>query len=415
MQTATTTYYWSSMPLLRLLVSLLLFIAFSYSQPSFALNTIEEYLNCSRVTTFSCGDDVETEIKYPFRTNDQPEYCGRPDYNLTCSGDDHKTLSFKIGGKTYRVRKSIDYEAKILDLIDADLFAAVTSNSCPEEISNTTGLESSFLTYLNNDINLTFFLRCNSSFSLPGINLWLSPITYCSNDFFGQTSFFTLHREAITLDVSHYCSSIVSVPVYNQFNPDDFITGGKTFFDALKVGFGLTWTVGQSWCGECTKDGGLCGNNVSHPNEPACLCPPGTTNTGPSCTRSTNDPLDSGLLVGLLPRMSLPFNPVPVFSRSSSSTPRTRRPMAVLSRSAEIAALKERIDELERSKRSREHPWRTLEGGDGEREEILEIEIMARGGGKANYVEKKEIREDLGEYSGDFTGARAHGLHSLGA
>ncbi|KAJ0983988.1 hypothetical protein J5N97_002344 [Dioscorea zingiberensis] len=77
--------------------------------------------------------------------------------------------------------------------------------------------------------------------------------------------------------------------------------------------------------------------------------------------------------------------------------------MALLSRSSEIAALKERIDELERSEADLRASVETLQREVSEREEILEI--MARGEEGNEFVEKEEIREDLGEYSGDFTGA----------
>ncbi|KAJ0961963.1 hypothetical protein J5N97_029791 [Dioscorea zingiberensis] len=77
--------------------------------------------------------------------------------------------------------------------------------------------------------------------------------------------------------------------------------------------------------------------------------------------------------------------------------------MAVLSRSAEIAAFKERIDELERSEADLRASVETLQREVSEREEILEI--MVRGEEGNEFVEKEEIREDLEEYSGDFTGA----------
>ncbi|KAJ0970898.1 hypothetical protein J5N97_018857 [Dioscorea zingiberensis] len=73
--------------------------------------------------------------------------------------------------------------------------------------------------------------------------------------------------------------------------------------------------------------------------------------------------------------------------------------------SAEIAALKERIDELERSEADLRASVETLQREVSEREEILEF--MARGAEGNEFVEKEEIREDLGEYSGDFTGATA--------
>ncbi|XP_039121151.1 uncharacterized protein LOC120257919 [Dioscorea cayenensis subsp. rotundata] len=73
--------------------------------------------------------------------------------------------------------------------------------------------------------------------------------------------------------------------------------------------------------------------------------------------------------------------------------------------SSEIAALKERVDELERSEADLRVSVETLQREVSEREEMLEF--MARGAEGDDFVEKEEIREELGEYSGDFTGASA--------
>ncbi|KAJ0961774.1 hypothetical protein J5N97_029602 [Dioscorea zingiberensis] len=124
--------------------------------------------------------------------------------------------------------------------------------------------------------------------------------------------------------------------------------------------------------------------------------PPPLQSGIPSSSRSSCGSSPS-YVISLQPRarvLSLKlFHPEDQLRQLLLTVPRTRRPMALLSRSSEIAALKERIDELERS----EADLRASV------EEILEI--MARGEEGNEFVEKEEIREDLGEYSGDFTGA----------
>ena len=273
----TPTFHWGS--LLGLLFPLLLF-SFSFAQPSLPPNTAELYLEC-QPTKFICGD-VHTEIKFPFRTKGQPEDCGHPGYDLTCDGDEYKTLSMNIGGKQYHVMEGIKYDSKVLHLIDADLSAVTTTSSCPEKITNTTSLESSFLAYVNNDTNLALYLNCSfSTFPTPN-KLFLIPCT-SSPDFFGQYSFFTLEKEHIELPENEHCSSTVLLPVYDIFSLDEFISRAKTFSDVLKVGFGVTWTAGGSWCGECTNSGGICGNNATNSGSPACFCPVGTTNVGNTC------------------------------------------------------------------------------------------------------------------------------------
>ncbi|KAM0944352.1 putative glycerophosphodiester phosphodiesterase, protein kinase RLK-Pelle-LRK10L-2 family [Dioscorea sansibarensis] len=290
----TPTFHWGS--LFGLLFPLLLF-SFSFAQPSLPPNTTELYLEC-HPTNFICGD-VRTEIKFPFRTKDQLEYCGHPGYDLTCDDDEYKIPSMNIGGKQYHVMETINYDSQVLHLIDADLSAVTTTSSCPEKITNTTSLESSsFLAYVDNDANLTLYLNCSfSTFPTPNK---LFPIACTSSpDFFGQNSFFTLGKEPIGLPENEHCDSTVLLPVYDKFSPEDFISRGKTFSDVLKVGFGVTWTAGGSWCGECTNSGGICGNNAINSGSRACFCPVGTTNVGITCgtTGRTNKKL---ILIGVV-------------------------------------------------------------------------------------------------------------------
>ncbi|KAH7682566.1 Glycerophosphodiester phosphodiesterase protein [Dioscorea alata] len=286
------TSYWAS--LLRVLFPLLLF-SFSFAQPS--PDTTELYLKC-QTTFMTCGDVVYTEIKFPFWTNDQPEDCGHPGYYLTCDPE-NKTLSMNINDKQYRVRQKIDYKNQFLDLIDADLSAAVTTaSSCPEKITNTSisSLESSYLTYVTNDINLTLYLNCSISTILTPGKLFPIPCTSSFPEFFGQNAFFTLAKEHIEFSENEQCNATVLIPVYDQFNLGDFINGTKSFSDVLKVGFGVKWTIGQGWCDDCTSSGGICGYNVTSPNSTACFCPAGYMTNGTSCfqrgtTRRTNKKL----------------------------------------------------------------------------------------------------------------------------
>ncbi|KAH7682569.1 Glycerophosphodiester phosphodiesterase protein [Dioscorea alata] len=280
----TPTFYWDS--LFGPLFPLLLF-SFSFAQPS--PDTTEQYLKCQ--TTFMTCGDVYTEIKFPFRTNDQPEDCGHPNYNLSCDYE-NKSLMMNIGDKQYHVRQNIDYDKQVLDLIDADLSAAVTTtNSCPEKITNTTSssLESSFLTYVNNDTNLTLYLNCSySTFPTPNELFPIHCTSSSPGDFFGQNAFFTLAKEHIEFPENEQCNATVLIPVYDQFNLDDFINGTKSFSDVLKAGFGVKWTIGQGWCDDCTSSSGLCGYNVTSRNSTACFCPVGAANIGTTCSHGKN-------------------------------------------------------------------------------------------------------------------------------
>lgn len=264
----------------------LLLFSYSFAQPSLALDTTEQYLECNATRMLTCGD-VHTEIKFPFWTEDRLDYCGHPGYQLTCDPE-NKTLSMNIGDKSYHVRERIDYENQSLALIDADLSAAVTTTSfCrPEKITNTTTsrLELSYLTYGDNDINVILYLNCSISTILNLNKFFPIPCTSYFPDFFGQKAFFTLAKEHIELPENEQCNATVLIPVYDQFNLGDFITGAKNFSDVMKAGFGVKWTIGQVWCDKCTKSGGLCGSNDINP---ACFCPVGMT-IGTICSHGIN-------------------------------------------------------------------------------------------------------------------------------
>ncbi|KAH7682571.1 hypothetical protein IHE45_05G130600 [Dioscorea alata] len=261
----------------------LLLFSFSFAQPS--PDTAELYLKC-QPTNFTCDHVVYNEIKFPFRTDAQPDYCGHPNYILTCD-EENKSLMMNIGDKPYHVRQNIDYDKQVLDLIDADLFSAVhLPNSCPEKITNTSisSLESSYLAYVTNDINLTLYLNCSISTILTPGKLFPIPCTSSFPEFFGQNAFFTLAKEHIEFSENEQCNATVLIPVYDQFNLGDFSSGTKNFSDVLMLGFGVKWTIGQTWCGNCTNSGGLCGYNVTSPNSPACFCPAGAMSNGTNCS-----------------------------------------------------------------------------------------------------------------------------------
>ncbi|KAJ0989190.1 hypothetical protein J5N97_007546 [Dioscorea zingiberensis] len=287
--------YWSS-PILPSLFLLLLSLSFppSFTQPT--NNTELYYDHCANSPPFPCGN-ILTDIKYPFLVPGRPEFCGHPDFFLICQrSQDEDKLLINIGDKSYHVMEKIDYQNRVLQVIDAEL-DATTSSSCPEKLSNIT-LDFSLFDYLdgNKDINLTLFLNCKKDFDfsqIPLIDL-LFPIE-CSNAYSGQYSYFTLQNMINGLwplsDLYHNCRSTVLLPVYNNaliqgmFAPDGLVNAN--FSIALRMGFGLTWNVGKGWCyDECLKSGGICGTNITD-FKPACFCPRGTAINGYSCTTHT--------------------------------------------------------------------------------------------------------------------------------
>ncbi|GLT64188.1 hypothetical protein SLA2020_366960 [Shorea laevis] len=55
-------------------------------------------------------------IRFPFRLNSQPDHCGYPGFNLSCTDTKHTVLQLPISVKL-RVRK-IDYKSQVIQLYD---------------------------------------------------------------------------------------------------------------------------------------------------------------------------------------------------------------------------------------------------------------------------------------------------------
>ncbi|KAM0944354.1 putative glycerophosphodiester phosphodiesterase, protein kinase RLK-Pelle-LRK10L-2 family [Dioscorea sansibarensis] len=282
--TQTSFCYWSS----HFLFLLLLSHSFRLSSTHPPLSA-DYYKDCANSPPFRCGN-ITPDIKYPFRTSNQPSFCGHPDpeFELRCVED---KLSIQIGGKRYYVMNQIEYEDRVLQLLDFDLLPRGPS-PCPEKISNTSDAFSPLFTYPNGnqDTFLTMFLNCSDLLSKPPFMDFLLS-TQCYNGFFGQYSYFTLlsfSKELPMNDLLGICPTTVLLPVSNvNISLDNFRHGDMSFSQALKIGFNLTWTAGKGWCDECTNTSGICGSNPSDPKANLCFCPYGTMSHGTSCTTGT--------------------------------------------------------------------------------------------------------------------------------
>jgi hypothetical protein len=64
-----------------------------------------------------CGDHGPA-IRFPFRLNSQPEHCGYPGFNLSCSDTNQTVLELPISVKLFV--KKIDYKSQVIQLYDPD-------------------------------------------------------------------------------------------------------------------------------------------------------------------------------------------------------------------------------------------------------------------------------------------------------
>ncbi|XP_039123802.1 LEAF RUST 10 DISEASE-RESISTANCE LOCUS RECEPTOR-LIKE PROTEIN KINASE-like 2.1 [Dioscorea cayenensis subsp. rotundata] len=309
--TQTSFFYWSSHFLF------LLFLSHSFrpssTHPPVPTTKPGEYLSadyynyyCANSLPLQCSNIMTDDIKYPFRTSNQPSFCGHPDpgFELTCAKG---MLSIQIGNKKYHVLKDISYGNRVLQLLDFDLLFA--GPSCPQKMSNTS-FDFSLFTYPddNQDTNLTMFLNCHDPLhDIPDpIMDFLFPTQCYNNEFFGQYSYFTLQSFGQKLPMhdllANCCDTTVLLPVSNlNFSPETFRNGIMNYFSkALKFGFNLTWTVDQGWCeDECLKTGGICGSDPNGTKANACFCPAGIFSNGTSCAGKNSMLKNKRVIIGV--------------------------------------------------------------------------------------------------------------------
>ncbi|KAK6927930.1 Wall-associated receptor kinase, C-terminal [Dillenia turbinata] len=216
------------------------------------------YSNCSQ--TFQCGSIAN--IGYPYWGQKRPDYCGRPEFELNCTGD-----------APVMTMESLQF--RILDIYNTSYTLNVTradywDTYCPSEFSNTT-IDSSFFEYTSNTQNMFLYYNCTRSLiGLAGISNQFT----CDIDNDTMTGYYTLKN--LTSDtnstVREVCGINVNIPVYqenaqaiqNNLTNDNLV-------QVLDGGFGLLWDANNSICEACRESNGQCGYNSST-NQFVCFC-----------------------------------------------------------------------------------------------------------------------------------------------
>ncbi|XP_010916448.1 LEAF RUST 10 DISEASE-RESISTANCEUS RECEPTOR-LIKE PROTEIN KINASE-like 1.2 isoform X2 [Elaeis guineensis] len=260
----------------------LLFFTFSSLLPSFADATYKQYSDCAP-TPFTCGD-LSINVSYPFLIHGRPDYCGHPDYNLTC---DDKFIMIQIDNIEYQV-KGIDYSNSLLTIVNQKY----VGQSCPKPDENTT-LDHLLFEYSDRDQNLTVFLNCNSL--IPNLH-----DIGCLSVFDHKTRLYWYYWFD-NYSLPGVCQSFVTLPM-NQTVVELLMSGGMSFDDALQEGFSVRWMVGSGWCKGCMDSGGFCGYYLD--DDRPCFCPNGLCNgtcskDGKSKTRR-NIAIGVGMGVGVM-------------------------------------------------------------------------------------------------------------------
>nr|GMD57035.1 LEAF RUST 10 DISEASE-RESISTANCE LOCUS RECEPTOR-LIKE PROTEIN KINASE-like 1.4 isoform X2 [Ipomoea batatas]GMD57037.1 LEAF RUST 10 DISEASE-RESISTANCE LOCUS RECEPTOR-LIKE PROTEIN KINASE-like 1.4 isoform X2 [Ipomoea batatas] len=163
------------------------------------------YQSCGNM--FNCG--YISDVGYPFRSYNGPEYCGHPGFELSCN---EGNTTIDIMNQTYRVLK-INQASKTMKIVREDIM----EGNCTQKFVNTT-LDNSLFEYTTAYINLTFLYGAG---------------------------------------VSENCSSRVMVPVpVVGAGYGGFVIDSTLLMKTLKEGQEIRWKMDSKACDDCTKSKG---------------------------------------------------------------------------------------------------------------------------------------------------------------
>ncbi|XP_043808703.1 LEAF RUST 10 DISEASE-RESISTANCE LOCUS RECEPTOR-LIKE PROTEIN KINASE-like 2.1 [Manihot esculenta] len=272
-------------PLFFLTLSLIFIITIVFlCPPPSVLASDAQYQNCS--TTFRCGNI--TNIGYPFWGSNRPDYCGNPNFWLTCTD---QAAEITIKNLTYQVLE-IDSQAKYLKVARKDYIGDI----CPNLLINAT-LDFVHFSYASDDIqNITLYYGCSTSFTPTTIS-WISNQFTCNLNGSNGKGFYATRNidfsNATITNLLESCNNSVIVPatqsavetLENSLTEENLVI-------ALEKGFGLQWEANNPVCETCTLSGGTCGYNTTT-NSFACYCTDQPADQF-SCRESkTNNPSES--------------------------------------------------------------------------------------------------------------------------
>ncbi|KAM1132621.1 hypothetical protein ACFX19_047691 [Malus domestica] len=212
--------------------------------------------NCTQ--TFDCGP--LRNLTYPFTGGTRPSYCGPPEFHLTCV-DDSPELT--IGLLSYRILK-LDPAHQNMTVARSDLW----NSTCTDKLANST-LESEFFSYDDDDdMDVTIFYGCNSTFIDPKPQNWF----LCDLNFPFKDAYYLIGPVPLDPIVSEFkCSVGITVPILKTTAA--VLVGNRSLFkEAIMAGFNVNYTNPyEKQCAECLNVNGLCGFD-SDKNRPVCIC-----------------------------------------------------------------------------------------------------------------------------------------------
>ncbi|PSS30596.1 Leaf rust 10 disease-resistance locus receptor-like protein kinase [Actinidia chinensis var. chinensis] len=244
------------MPPLALLTAfllLLLLLLFLFSSSAAAAT----FPNCQR--TFSCGS--LHNLTYPFTGGDRPDYCGPPEFRLTCRDDTHAELT--LDSVPYRVLE-INKTQQTLVLARSDLW----NNTCPKKFDNSTTDSNVFnYDFDNQDLHLVY--GCSSLLNYTPYNRFNCTVSGVNS----SDAFYVVGPVPVDPILGNVtkCNVMITVPVASDA-ASRLIGNQTTLAETLMKGFHVIYKDPYvDECSNCTWIGGRCGFDANS-SSPICIC-----------------------------------------------------------------------------------------------------------------------------------------------
>ncbi|CAI0388655.1 unnamed protein product [Linum tenue] len=224
----------------------------------------QDYANCSRL--FECG---RVRIGYPFSGLNRPAYCGRPAFNLNCSGGIVPTIA--ISGQRHKIL-DIDEPSRTLTVLRSDYRGILCSDDDP---GNAT-VDPVPFDFTPDTQFLAVYRGCPPPEYGTQLPASLGELN-CGRD--GREGYYLLSEDMLggfegsVRKLLGSCVNRVMVPVNRTKLERSPPASAKRLPAAIYQGYGLRWTGGYvSACAECVKSGGECGSNETASGSFACYC-----------------------------------------------------------------------------------------------------------------------------------------------
>lgn len=243
----------------------------------FSSSTVSTYDSESKEKNFSlcdsfgykCGNQTY-DIYYPFRLKTSPPYCGRHEFELSCTSE-NKSLVTHVSNKEYKVNY-IDHTRRLFGVSDTSFY--YDEGQACDSIFMNTGVNLPPFSYSSNDVDLMILMNCSFDLSLRYHNF--RSITCPASPYKAYYSF----ARDVQDGVRNKCKSVAIIPINQAFVVNLKNSYIEDFIGVLLKGFELSWKLDDTLCSKCMDTNGTC---YTDEKGLACYCSGGTVRKDGSC------------------------------------------------------------------------------------------------------------------------------------